>query len=76
QEKASQLQVGMSREQVLALLGTPLLTVMFHADRWDYLFYFMRGSTSVVQQRALVVNFAGARLAGGSGAENRPAELE
>ncbi|WP_370543283.1 outer membrane protein assembly factor BamE [Burkholderia pseudomallei] len=76
QEKASQLQVGMSREQVRALLGTPLLTDMFHADRWDYLFYFKRGSTSVVQQRDLVVNFAGDRLAGWSGAENLPSELD
>lgn len=34
QEKASQLQVGMSREQVRALLGTPLLTDMTgDADR-------------------------------------------
>ncbi|AGK47493.1 MULTISPECIES: outer membrane protein assembly factor BamE [Burkholderia] len=76
QEKASQLQVGMSREQVRALLGTPLLTDMFHADRWDYIFYFKRGSTSVVQQRDLVVNFAGDRLAGWTGADNLPSELD
>ncbi|AHI64091.1 outer membrane protein assembly factor BamE [Burkholderia thailandensis] len=76
QEKASQLQVGMSREQVRALLGTPLLTDMFHADRWDYVFYFKRGSTSVVQQRDLVVNFAGDRLAGWTGADNLPSELD
>ncbi|WP_175971356.1 outer membrane protein assembly factor BamE [Burkholderia sp. BCC0322] len=76
QEKASQLQVGMSREQVRALLGTPLLADMFHADRWDYLFYFKRGSTAVVQQRDLVVTFAGDRLAGWTGADNLPSELD
>ncbi|MCA7952678.1 outer membrane protein assembly factor BamE [Burkholderia seminalis] len=76
QEKAAQLQVGMTREQVRALLGTPLLADMFHADRWDYLFYFKRGSTSIVQQRDLVVTFAGDRLAGWTGADNLPSELD
>ncbi|KKJ07434.1 outer membrane protein assembly factor BamE, partial [Burkholderia gladioli] len=76
QEKASQLQAGMTREQVRALLGTPLLADMFHADRWDYLFYFKRGSTSVVQQRDLVVNFQNDRLVSWSGADNLPSELD
>jgi len=76
QEKAAQLQVGMTREQVRALLGTPLLADMFHADRWDYLFYFKRGSTSIVQQRDLVVTFAGDRVASWSGADNLPSELD
>ncbi|HDR8870240.1 TPA: outer membrane protein assembly factor BamE, partial [Burkholderia territorii] len=76
QEKAAQLQAGMTREQVRALLGTPLLSDMFHADRWDYLFYFKRGSTSVVQQRDLVLTFAGDRLASWTGAENLPSELD
>src|ERR1700759_4845640 len=38
-EAAAQMQVGMSRAQVKQLLGTPLLTDIFHADRWDYGFY-------------------------------------
>jgi len=76
QEKAAQLQVGMTREQVRALLGTPLLADMFHADRWDYLFYFKRGSTSIVQQRDLVINFSGDRVASWTGADNLPSELD
>ncbi|MFZ6772013.1 outer membrane protein assembly factor BamE [Undibacterium sp. SXout7W] len=38
QEMVSQLKVGMTREQVRFLLGTALLTDMFHEDRWDYPF--------------------------------------
>ncbi|SAK83971.1 outer membrane protein [Caballeronia hypogeia] len=76
QEAASQMQVGMSRDQVKQLLGTPLLTDMFHADRWDYVFYFKRGSTSVVQQRDFVVNFASDRVVSWSGGENLPSNLE
>lgn len=31
-----QLQAGMDRQQVLALLGTPSISDPFHHDRWDY----------------------------------------
>lgn len=31
-----QLQVGMSRQQVEVLLGTPSVSDPFHHDRWDY----------------------------------------
>jgi outer membrane protein assembly factor BamE len=75
-EAAAQMQVGMSRDQVKQILGTPLLTDMFHADRWDYVFYFKRGSTSVVQQRDFVVNFASDRVVSWSGGENLPSNLE
>ena len=75
-EAAAQMQVGLSRAQVRQLLGTPLLADMFHADRWDYVFYFKRGSTNVVQQRDFVVNFAGDRVASWSGGEDLPSNLE
>ncbi|RDK04718.1 outer membrane protein assembly factor BamE [Paraburkholderia lacunae] len=75
-EAASQMQVGMSRAQVRQVLGTPLLTDMFHADRWDYVFYFKRGSTNVVQQRDFVVTFAGDRVASWSGGDDLPSNLE
>lgn len=39
QEMASQLRPGMTREQVRFVLGTPLLADIFHADRWDYVYY-------------------------------------
>ncbi|KMZ13708.1 Outer membrane lipoprotein SmpA [Candidatus Burkholderia humilis] len=76
QEAANQMQVDMSRDQVKQLLGTPLLTDMFHADRWDYVFYFKRGSTSVVQQRDFIVNFSSDRVTSWSGGENLPSNLE
>ena len=39
QEMVAQLKPGMSKEQVRFILGTPLVTDIFHADRWDYVFY-------------------------------------
>jgi outer membrane protein assembly factor BamE (lipoprotein component of BamABCDE complex) len=39
QEMAVQLKMGMSKEQVRQALGTPLLTDVFHNERWDYIYY-------------------------------------
>ena len=39
QEMVAQLKPGMTKEQVRFVLGTPLVTDIFHADRWDYVFY-------------------------------------
>ena len=75
-EAAAKMHVGMSRDEVKAVLGTPLLTDMFHDERWDYVFYFKRGSTSVVQQRDFVVNFQGDQVVSWSGGDDLPSELE
>ncbi|MBN3852751.1 outer membrane protein assembly factor BamE [Paraburkholderia sp. Ac-20340] len=75
-EAAAQMKVGMSRADVKQLLGTPLLTDMFHSNRWDYVFYFKRGSTAVVQQRDFVVMFDGDRVSSWSGGEDLPSNLE
>ncbi len=75
-EAAAKMHVGMTRADVKSALGTPLLTDMFHADRWDYLFYFKRGSTSVVQQRDFIVHFKDDRVASWEGDNDLPSELE
>ena len=41
-EQVEQLQAGMTRDQVKAVLGTPLMASLFHADRWDYVFTLKR----------------------------------
>ena len=57
-EQAQALQPGMSRLQVRDILGSPLLTSVFHADRWDYVFTFRRQGQAL-QQRKLAVFFKG-----------------
>lgn len=39
-EAVSKVQVGMTKEQVRQHLGTPLLTDVFHQNRWDYVYRF------------------------------------
>jgi outer membrane protein assembly factor BamE len=41
-EQVEQLRAGMSRDQVKAVLGTPLMASLFHGDRWDYIFTLKR----------------------------------
>ena len=41
-EQVAALQPGMSRVQVRDTLGTPLVTSLFHGDRWDYVFTMRR----------------------------------
>jgi len=58
---ATQLKPGMTKQQVRFLLGTPLLTDVFHTDRWDYVFYrdARRGS---IEERKLSVYFQDGKL--------------
>jgi outer membrane protein assembly factor BamE len=54
QEMLAQLKVGQTREQVKFILGTPLLTDAFHANRWDYPFYLARGNGELTKARVTV----------------------
>ncbi|MDN4054117.1 outer membrane protein assembly factor BamE [Massilia sp. YIM B02763] len=54
QEMLNQLKVGQTRDQVKFILGTPLLTDAFHADRWDYPFYLARGNGELTTSRVTV----------------------
>jgi outer membrane protein assembly factor BamE len=40
QKDLDKLQVGMSREQVRFIMGTPVATTTFRNDRWDYYGYY------------------------------------
>ncbi|HTJ96458.1 MAG TPA: outer membrane protein assembly factor BamE [Rhodocyclaceae bacterium] len=56
QEMVAQLKPGQTKDQVRFILGTPLITDVFHADRWDYVYRFQPGRGEA-QQRRLIVFF-------------------
>ncbi len=60
-EQVAAVKPGMSRTQVRDVLGSPLLTDIFHADRWDYVFTIKRQGTEP-QQRRVVAYFDDDRL--------------
>ena len=74
QEMADQLKPGMTRDQVRFVLGTPILTDPFHADRWDYPFRFQPGRGKI-EERRFTVFFDGDRLARYNG-DSLPTEEE
>ena len=57
QEMVSKLTVGMTKEQVRFVLGTPLIIDPFRVDRWDYVFLRQRENSSEVEKRRVVVFF-------------------
>lgn len=57
QDAVDKLKVGMTQPQVKQLLGTPLVTSPFRADRWDYVYEYTRQG-HVVEHRNFTVYFA------------------
>lgn len=53
-EQLELVQVGMSRNQVRTILGTPLLVDIFHPERWDYVFTIYRQGIEPVTKRVVV----------------------
>ncbi|OBX38320.1 outer membrane protein assembly factor BamE [Halomonas elongata] len=59
---AEQLQPGMTRQQVVNLMGSPMLEAPFDAQQWDYV-YRLDKAYGGVEQRRLTLTFQGNRLA-------------
>ena len=57
QEMVAQLKPGQTRDQVRFILGTPLLTDIFHQERWDYVYTYRNGRTGAVESRRFSVFF-------------------
>ncbi|WP_372526672.1 outer membrane protein assembly factor BamE [Piscinibacter sp.] len=74
-EQAALIKPGLSRAQVRDVLGSPLLTDVFHADRWDYVFTIRRQGAEP-QQRRIVVLFDGEKLKSIDTGGELPAERE
>jgi outer membrane protein assembly factor BamE len=55
-EQLALLKPGLPRAQVRELLGTPLVSSVFHGQRWDYIFTFRRQGVAT-QARRLTVFF-------------------
>lgn len=73
-EQVQALQLGMNRQHVREILGTPLVTSVFHEDRWEYVFTINRQGVAQ-QRRKLTVFFENDRLSKFEGDE-MPSETE
>ena len=57
EDDLAQLEVGMTRNQVRFLLGTPMIDDPFHKDRWDYVYYLKIGRNEARATRWISVFF-------------------
>jgi outer membrane protein assembly factor BamE len=61
-EMVGRLKVGMTPDQVRFVLGTPLLTDPFHAERWDYPYEYRIGRQSSYERHLFSVFFKDGKL--------------
>ncbi|MDX1380699.1 MAG: outer membrane protein assembly factor BamE [Xanthomonadales bacterium] len=73
QEDLDELQLGMTRNQVLFVMGTPAVRDPFHQDRWDYIHTFSRRGSDPLK-RKVTLYFEGDRLVRMEGVEDELAE--
>lgn len=56
-EDLAQVEIGMTRNQVRFLLGTPMIDDPFTRERWDYVYYLRIGRRDAVFKRWVSVFF-------------------
>ena len=59
EEDLDQVEVGMTRNQIRFLLGTPMIADPFHQDRWDYVYYVKIGRNDATAKRWVTILFDG-----------------
>lgn len=59
QEDLDQVEIGMTRNQVRFLLGTPLVDDPFHQARWDYVYFIRVGRQDATFKRWVTIVFEG-----------------
>ncbi len=67
-----QLEIGMSRNQVRFLLGTPAIVDLYHPDQWYYVYYLKKGDGSEIEKRVMKLTFSGDLLSSIDGTVNPP----
>ena len=67
QDMINQLKPGMTRKQVRFIMGNPLITDTFHANRWDYLYSIQPGGGTRQQERVSLMFNSADQLAGLNG---------
>ncbi len=67
QDMIDQLKPGMTRRQVRFIMGNPLISDTFHANRWDYLYSIQPGGGKRQQERVSLMFDGNDQLVGLNG---------
>ena len=57
EDNIDQIEVNMTKNQVLFLLGTPMINDPFHANRWDYVYFVKIGRNNASFKRWISIFF-------------------
>lgn len=57
-ELVEQLEIGMSKNQVEFLLGTPAVVDIYRPDQWHYILFHKTGDDGTIFQRRLTLTFS------------------
>ena len=52
-----ELKIGMSRNQVEFLIGSPAVDDLYHPDRWYYIYFFKTGRDGNIEKRHMTLHF-------------------
>lgn len=61
-KQVDKLKPGMSQNQVIYVMGTPLLEDPFHKNRWDYIHTVKNGKTQVTTIQRVTLYFKDGKL--------------
>ena len=69
-ELIEKLELGMTRNQVRFLLGTPAVLDPYRPDRWYYVYFYKTGDDQSIVSRRMILLFSGDLLTGIEGSLN------
>ena len=62
-EKLADLKPGLTKKQVVFLIGEPAIEDLFHANEWFYVYYIKHGDDQSIEQKSMKLTFEGDYLA-------------
>lgn len=68
QKSIDKIQIGMTKEQVKFVLGSPVMIDSFDADTWNYIYRFKSGrSAKLDMQKSFIIKFEDDKLVSAEG---------
>ena len=57
QEKVEQIEIGMTKNQIRFLMGTPMIDDPFNENRWDYVYFLKIGRDKSISKKWVSIIF-------------------
>jgi outer membrane protein assembly factor BamE len=71
-EKLDQLEIGMTRNQVKFLLGSPAVVDTYRPNQWHYVYFNKDGSSQKIEKKRMTLHFKDDLLFGIDGSVTPP----